>query len=219
MIATRSHVCSTSAAGDSNEDRDPALRSEVRGSSSRISRMPAGIEAVGRLVEDQDVADCRAAPGRCRGAGACRASRSTTRSSRRSEQRHEPRELAGCGLGGAVAEHAGEVHEVLAARSGSDRGRASRRCSRRERIASSNSCADVESADRHRPRGRAATRPTSMRIVVVLPAPFGPRNPNTSPGKQVERHAIDDGSPADHFGQLVRAEGGGRGGGHASPES
>ena len=27
--------------------------------------------------------------------------------------------------------------------------------------------------------GRA--RPTSMRIVVVLPAPFGPRNPNTSP--------------------------------------
>src|ERR1051326_8293794 len=26
-------------------------------------------------------------------------------------------------------------------------------------------------------------RPTSMRIVVVLPAPFGPRNPNTSPGQ------------------------------------
>src|SRR5512140_1494151 len=25
------------------------------------------------------------------------------------------------------------------------------------------------------------TRPTSIRIVVVLPAPFGPRNPNTSP--------------------------------------
>src|SRR5690349_15527822 len=25
-------------------------------------------------------------------------------------------------------------------------------------------------------------RPTSIRIVVVFPAPFGPRNPNTSPG-------------------------------------
>ena len=29
-------------------------------------------------------------------------------------------------------------------------------------------------------------RPTSMRMVVVLPAPLGPRNPNTSPFLRVK---------------------------------
>ena len=32
------------------------------------------------------------------------------------------------------------------------------------------------------PRGRRATRTPIIRIVEVLPAPFGPRNPNASPG-------------------------------------
>jgi hypothetical protein len=30
-----------------------------------------------------------------------------------------------------------------------------------------------------------------MRIVVVLPAPFGPRNPNTSPGRHAEGDAVE----------------------------
>ena len=32
-----------------------------------------------------------------------------------------------------------------------------------------------------------------MRMVVVLPAPFGPRKPWISPGAHVEAHAVDGG--------------------------
>ena len=33
-------------------------------------------------------------------------------------------------------------------------------------------------------------KPAIMRMVVVLPAPFGPRNPNTSPGSTVKTDAV-----------------------------
>src|SRR5450756_683 len=41
----------------------------------------------------------------------------------------------------------------------------------------------------------ARTRPSSMRIVVVLPAPFGPTKPQTEPGDG-QRHVVNNGAVA-----------------------
>ena len=62
-----------------------------------------------------------------------------------------------------------------------------------------------------------ATKPASMRMVVDLPAPLGPRKPSTSPGPHVEADVLDGGDAAVALGETVgldhvgRIEGDGRG--------
>ena len=54
-----------------------------------------------------------------------------------------------------------------------------------------------------------------MAMVVVLPAPFGPTKPATTPLRQLEVEAVDDGAVAVALGEAVHGHG--RGGGcHAS---
>ena len=56
-----------------------------------------------------------------------------------------------------------------------------------------------------RPRvGR--TSPRSMRIVVDFPAPLGPRNPVTAPGRTVEAEVVDRGDVAVALGQAVELD-------------
>ena len=50
-----------------------------------------------------------------------------------------------------------------------------------------------------------------IRTVVVLPAPFGPRNPNTSPPATRERHVGHRGAPAENLGQVADLDGRGHG--------
>ena len=45
-------------------------------------------------------------------------------------------------------------------------------------------------------------KPASMRMVVVLPAPFGPRKPSTSPGLTVEADVVHGGERVVAFGQV-----------------
>ena len=51
------------------------------------------------------------------------------------------------------------------------------------------------------------TRPSSIRSVVVLPAPLGPRNPVTLPGCDVEAEVVDGDDVAEAFGQAVYLDG------------
>ena len=44
-------------------------------------------------------------------------------------------------------------------------------------------------------------KPASIRIVVDLPAPLGPRKPTTSPRRDGEGDVIDGGESAEAFGQ------------------
>ena len=48
-----------------------------------------------------------------------------------------------------------------------------------------------------------AVRPTTIENVVVLPAPFGPSRPTTSPDAIVEVDAPDDGAAAVGLGQVA----------------
>ena len=53
-----------------------------------------------------------------------------------------------------------------------------------------------------------ARMPQSMRMVVDLPAPLGPRNPNTSPLLDLEADAIDGHEAAEPLFQVFDDDGG-----------
>ena len=46
-------------------------------------------------------------------------------------------------------------------------------------------------------------KPASMRMVVVLPAPLGPRKPSTSPGLHLEAHIVDGGERLVALGEVL----------------
>ena len=50
---------------------------------------------------------------------------------------------------------------------------------------------DVDAEDDAPGRRPGARRPSRISTVVVLPAPFGPSRPNTSPARDVEVDAVD----------------------------
>ena len=50
------------------------------------------------------------------------------------------------------------------------------------------------------------SKPRSMAIVVVLPAPLGPKKPNTSPPVNLEIETIHRGQFLETFGQVSRAD-------------
>ncbi len=52
------------------------------------------------------------------------------------------------------------------------------------------------------------TRPASILMVVVFPAPFGPRKPKISPSSDLERHPIHGDEASEAPGQLPRDHGG-----------
>ena len=60
----------------------------------------------------------------------------------------------------------------------------------------------IEAADRARPEV-GSVRPRSMRMVVVLPAPLGPRNPKISPSVDPEGDAVDRCLRAVHFRKAI----------------
>ena len=52
------------------------------------------------------------------------------------------------------------------------------------------------------------TRPSSMRSVVVLPAPLGPRRPGDGSRTQLEGQAVDGGHGSEALGEAVQLDGG-----------
>ena len=203
MIATRSHICSTSESRWL--DTKTAIPRSVGEAAHELADLAdAGrIEAVGGLVEDQDV---RIAEQRLRDAEALAHAERVGRDlvvqplgrARRARELRDP-------LGRARRAACARSAAGSRGRSGTGRGRATRRCSRR---------APSPARSRARRRGRGSGRgprsgrasPTSMRIVVVLPAPLGPRKPKTSPARHLEGHVGDRLAVAEPLGQVLGRE-------------
>src|SRR3954470_24016942 len=122
----------------------------------------------------------RAARGRARGAGACRAS--TGRPFAARPPRRDRRVPAACRRVASARPSSGRTRRA-------PRGRGGRRVAPTGRAGSRRPGQGWAGRGGGRRRIRAAPRsgsdrPTSIRIVVVLPAPLGPRNPVTVPGSQ-----------------------------------
>ena len=149
-----------------------------RRSSSRTSRMPGGVEAVDRLVEDRAAPDPSSAPRPGRAAAACRASSPAPAS---------PRSVGQTDLLQHVVDSPPRGCRPVRPAVAGSRGRSwsgtapPPSTSEPMRGITSGSCA-VTSAPSTRSRPPVGlARPSRQRIVVVLPDPLGPRKPKTPP--------------------------------------
>ena len=98
-----------------------------------------------------------------------------------------------------------EAAQVRLAREERARTPGPRRARRRAAAPRRRAAACRRRARGRRPRSRA-TRPSSIRIVVVLPDPFGPRNPNTGAARDGEVDAVDGGLGSEALGEAVRLD-------------
>ena len=140
-----------------------------------------GVEAVDRLVEQQDLAGRRAARRRCRAAGPCPARSPWTASWPRRSARPSPapRPPGAAGCRWSARGTAGGCRRC--GRRARPWRPAARRCLAAARAAARRACR------RCAPRQRSGCPgPSIIRIVVDLPAPFGPRKPVTTPGRTVK---------------------------------
>ena len=153
----------------------PRRRSSAAGRGATGS---PGVEAVRRLVEDQDAGGRRAAPRPARAAGACPASTCRrcaaplprgrpSRGPRRPVADRDPRRRR---EDPQVVPAAPQRVEALRLEHGAHGARPG---ARRLAYGIPSTVAEPSVGD---------TRPRTIRSVVLLPAPFGPRNPVTTPG-------------------------------------
>ena len=186
------------AAGDDHDVVDGLLRPRTargwrparcgprrpgRAGSARSQADALGVEAVGGLVEQQHPRVAEQRRGERRAAAACRARtrrpggsrrrRGPTSSSTSSRARVRDADLRRVARRRWSQRGAAGVEARRLERGADDAQRAGR--GRRSAARRSSRCPTV---------GR--TRPSSMRSVVVLPAPFGPRKPVTRPGRDRE---------------------------------
>ena len=141
------------------------------------------VEPVRGLVEDQQARASAAARRPGRAAGACRSSRPARGAGRR---RPGPPARARSRSAGARVRAACRRRRRRRTGPGSDgrtgggRSRGPRRATRR-RAGRRSACRGTACPSTSTRPSVGNTRPSSIRMVVLLPAPFGPRNPNRSP--------------------------------------
>ena len=185
--ATRSHtLCTRSSRCDDSSTETPS-RLRTADHVEQLDRR-LRVEAGGRLVEDRDRRLLHQDLGRGRGAGACRARR-WRRGCRRPRSRSTRSSAVGdprVALGLAAARRGAPYSADCRAPSDSRRSRPNRHVAdpplHRERLAH-------RIVAEHARLGRPviSVSPSSIRIVVVLPAPFGPSRPKISPRATRER--------------------------------
>ena len=200
-MPTRSHIRSTSARlwEERNTVVPSARSSPTRRANS--SCMSGSSPAVGSSITTTG--------GRCTSAWMrpifCRFPRESSPSGRRRSASKRVGERAGEGAVVDPAEVGEEIQQLLAGDllvEGELAGQEARAGPRGDAV-----------APRRRSRGSRAvpevgrSRPSSVRIVVVLPAPLGPRKPNTSPGATLKRDVLDAARALVALGQCVGGDG------------
>ena len=178
MIATRSHICCTSP---SRWLDTKTVRPSAPSDADEVAELldPGRVEPVRRLVEDEQRRVLQQRGGEPEPllharASRCAPGRPRARRARRVRASPRPRR-------GPIPSSAPEQLEVAPAR---ERREQRRRLDDRRRSAADHAGQVAAAPSRRAPTrcppvGR--TRPSRHRIVVVLPEPFGPRNPNTPP--------------------------------------
>ena len=171
--------------------REEHGRARRRGARAAARRSPPARSGRGpRSARRARAARARAAaPARCRASGACRAStratgraRSAAESSSSSSARARPGR-ATAGQRSEVVEQVDAAHALVEAR-------------RARQVAEPLAVAPRPSAHGSWPStetlpASARSSPSAIRIAVVLPAPFGPRKPNTSPCSTSQVEAVE----------------------------
>ena len=165
----------------------------------------ARVQAVGRLVEQQQLRARAAARRRCPAAAACPASRPAPGAGRSRPGRpaRAPRRPARRRPRPPARVRPRRAGAGWPARTGAPTPPGPRPARRPGAAPARRAAASARRAARPRPRS-ACTSPSSIRTSVVLPEPLGPSSPNRTPAGTAQVDPVDGGDPAEPLGQAAR---------------